>query len=307
MPPDPGATHARIFRMNLGFIGLGNMGAGMAANLVRAGHQVRVWNRSRAKAGPLVELGATLADDPRTLAADADVVFTMLGDDAALRSVLEGPDGAYAGLARGAIHVSMSTIGVATAEELTAKHAERGQGFVSAPVFGRPEAAAAAKLFVVCAGPAADMERIAPLLAKLGQRVLPLGERPASANLVKLCGNFMILSAIESLAEAMTLAERGGVGKRALLEVLTNTLFDVPVIRNYGAMLIDERFRPAGFAAPWGLKDMRLVAESAAALDLSMPFLRVLDANLVATIANEGADIDWSGIAKTIADGKAAR
>jgi 3-hydroxyisobutyrate dehydrogenase-like beta-hydroxyacid dehydrogenase len=293
--------------MKIGFIGLGRMGAGIAANLVRASHVVSVWNRSADKAQPLVELGATLAANPRAAAGDAEAVFTMLGDDLALRSVLAGPDGLYAGLKVGAIHVSMSTIGVATAEELTAKHAEHGQHFVSAPVFGRPEAAAAAKLFVLCAGSAENLERIAPLLAQVGQRVFPIGAKPANANLVKLCGNFMILSAIESLAEAMNLAEHGGVGKRALLEVLTNTMFDVPVMRTYGAIILEERYRPAGFAAPWGLKDMRLAGESAASLNVDMPFLRVLDANLVATIANEGTDIDWSGIAKTIADGKAAR
>jgi 3-hydroxyisobutyrate dehydrogenase-like beta-hydroxyacid dehydrogenase len=293
--------------MRIGFIGLGHMGAGIAANLIRASHEVRVWNRSPDKARPLVELGATLAASPREAATDTEVVFTMLGDDAALRNVVQGPDGLYAGLGQGAIHVSMSTIGVATAEELTARHAELGQHFVSAPVFGRPEAAAAAKLFVLCAGGAAELARVAPLLAKLGQRVLPLGEKPAHANLVKLCGNFMILATIESLGEAMNLAEHGGVGKRALLEVLTNTLFDFPVMRTYGAIILEERYRPAGFAATWGLKDMRLAGESATALDVNMPFLRVLDANLVATIANEGTDIDWSGIAKTLADGKAAR
>jgi 3-hydroxyisobutyrate dehydrogenase-like beta-hydroxyacid dehydrogenase len=293
--------------MKIGFIGLGHMGAGIAANLVRASHEVSVWNRSPDKAAPLVELGATLAATPRAVAAGAQAVFTMLGDDAAVRSVLAGPDGLYAGLGVGAIHVSMSTIGVATAEELTAKHAELGQHFVSAPVFGSPEAAAAAKLFVVCAGPATDLERVAPLLAQLGQRVFPIGEQPAHANLVKLCGNFMILSAIESLAEAMNLAERGGVAKRTLLDVLTNTMFDLPVMRTYGAIILEQRFRPAGFAAPWGLKDMRLAGESATALGANMPFLRVLDRNLVATIANEGTDIDWSAIAKTIADGRAAR
>jgi 3-hydroxyisobutyrate dehydrogenase-like beta-hydroxyacid dehydrogenase len=293
--------------MKIGFIGLGHMGAGIAANLVRASHEVSVWNRSPGKARPLVELGATFAANPRAAAGDAEAVFTMLGDDAALQSVLAGPEGLYAGLKVGAIHVSMSTIGVATAEELTAKHAEYGQHFVSAPVFGRPEAAVAAKLFVLCAGSAENLERISPLLAQVGQRVFPIGAKPANANLVKLCGNFMILSAIESLAEAMNLAEHGGVGKRALLEVLTNTMFDLPLIRAYGAVILEERYRPAGFAAPWGLKDMRLAGESAATSGVDMPFLRVLDANLVATIANEGSDIDWSGIAKTIADGKAGR
>jgi 3-hydroxyisobutyrate dehydrogenase-like beta-hydroxyacid dehydrogenase len=280
------------------------MGAAIAANLVRASHELLVWNRSPDKARPLLDLGATLAASPRDAAADRDIVFTMLGDDAALRSVLNGEQGLYAGLARGAVHVSMSTIGVETADTLSAGHAERGQGFLSAPVFGRPEAAIAAKLFIVAAGDPSHMQRANGLFENVSQRVFQVGTKPSNANLVKLCGNFMILAAIESLAEAMSLAQASGVAKRQLLEVLTGTLFDAPVYRNYGAILIEERFRPAGFAAPWGLKDMRLAGAAAADRGVAMPFLELLKQHLVETIANEGSDIDWSGIAKTIAGKK---
>jgi len=286
--------------MKIGFIGLGSMGAGVAANLVRASHEVAVWNRSPDKAAPLVALGATLAANPRALAADREVVFTMLSDDAALQAVLEGDAGLCAGLAPGAVHVSLSTIGVATAEALQLRHAALGQGFVSAPVFGRPEAAATAKLFIVTAGDPQALLRVKPLFPVIGQRVFELGATPSSANLVKLCGNFMILAAIESLAEAMSLAQHGGVDKRQLLEILTATLFDAPVYRNYGAILIEERFRPAGFAAPLGLKDMRLAGAAAKAHHAEMPFRQVLETQLLATIASQGADIDWSGIAKIL-------
>jgi 3-hydroxyisobutyrate dehydrogenase-like beta-hydroxyacid dehydrogenase len=286
--------------MKIGFIGLGNMGSGIAANLVRAAHEVAVWNRSADKAATLVGLGATLAATPRALAADREVVFTMLSDDAALNAVLEGDSGLYAGLAPGAVHVSMSTIGVATADALNRRHTALGQGFVSAPVFGRPEAAATAKLFIVTAGDPNALARVKPLLPSISQRVFELGATPSSANLVKLCGNFMILAAIEALAEAMTLAQHGGVEKRQLLEILTATLFDAPVYRNYGAILIEERFRPAGFAAPLGLKDMRLAGAAAEALEVGMPFRQVLEKQLLATIAAQGPDIDWSGIAKAL-------
>lgn len=286
--------------MKIGFIGLGNMGEGIAANLVRAAHHVTVWNRSPGKAKALIGLGATLAASPRGLAADCDVVFTMLSDDAALQSVVDGDAGVYAGLARGAVHVSLSTIGVATADALAERHAALGQEFVSAPVFGRPEAAASAKLFMVAAGEPAALLRVKPLFPAISQRVFELGAKASSANLVKLCGNFMILAAIESLAEAMSLAQHGGVEKAKLLEILTATLFDAPVYRNYGAILIEERFRPAGFAAPLGLKDMRLAGAAADANHTEMPFRQVLEKQLLAAIATHGPDIDWSGIAKAL-------
>lgn len=287
--------------MKIGFIGLGNMGAGMAANLVRAGHEVAVWNRSAQKAAALVAQGAVLEATPRAAAAGRGVVLTMLADDAALESVLTGADGLLAGLAPGALHVSMSTISVGAAEHVAALHAERGQRLVSAPVFGRPDAAAAAKLFIVAAGAAADVETAKPLFECIGQRVFHLGENPAAANLVKLCGNFMILAAVEAMAESMTLARKGGVDARQLLEVLTGTLFDTPLYRNYGAALAADRFKPAGFAAPLGLKDMRLVGQSAETLRVPMPILSVLRDHLLQTIGAEGEDVDWSAIGRTVA------
>jgi 3-hydroxyisobutyrate dehydrogenase-like beta-hydroxyacid dehydrogenase len=287
--------------MRIGFLGLGNMGAAIAANLVRARHDVAVWNRSASKAGPLIEAGAVLAPTPKAAAAGRDVVFSMLADDAALDAVLCGDDGLLAGLRAGAMHISMSTIAVATAERAAASHRDRGQRFLCAPVFGRPEAAAAAKLFVVASGDPGDLKAADPLLAAISQRVFYVGAAPAAASLVKLCGNFMILSAIESLGEAMALAEKGGVPKKQLVEVMTGTLFDSPVYRIYGTILAEERFKPAGFAAPLGLKDMRLAAQSAETLRVPMPVLGVLRNHLLQAIAQEGEDVDWSGIARSIA------
>jgi 3-hydroxyisobutyrate dehydrogenase-like beta-hydroxyacid dehydrogenase len=287
--------------MKIGFLGLGKMGAGIAANLIKAGHDTLVWNRSAAKADPLLGLGARLTVTPRQCASGRDVVITMLADDAALHAVIQGEDGLMAGLGATGLHVSMSTIAVATAERLKIDHAAHGQRFVSAPVFGRPEAAAAAKLFVVAAGEEADLQKVAPIFAAISQRVFKLGADPAAANLVKLCGNFMILAAVEAMGEAMTLAAKGGVQRSQLLEVLTGSLFDVPLYRNYGAMLAEQRFMPAGFAAPLGLKDMRLAAQAADTLRVPMPLLGVLRDHLLQTIAVEGEDIDWSGIGRTIA------
>lgn len=287
--------------MKVGFLGLGRMGAAIAANILRAGHDLTVWNRSPGKTEPLVSAGAAMARTPREAAGGRDIVLSMLADDAALESVLSGDDGLLAGLGANALHVSMSTIAVATADDVAARHASRGQRYISAPVFGRPDAAAAAKLFVVAGGDAAEIERARPLFEAIGQRVFQIGERPSAANLVKLCGNFAILAAIETMGEAMALAEKGGVRKAQLLEVLTGTLFDAPVYRNYGPILVNESFRPAGFAAPLGLKDMRLAAEAAEKSVTPMPLLSLLRDRLLETIAKEGADIDWSAIGRTSA------
>jgi len=287
--------------MKIGFIGLGNMGSGIAANLLRAGHEVAVWNRSAQKARSLLEQGALPASSPRAAAFGREVVMTMLADDAALDQVLAGDEGLLDGLGRGALHISLSTISVGAAERTASLHAERGHRFLSAPVFGRPEAAEAAKLFVVAAGAHAAFDAANPLLGAISQRIFYIGETPSAANLVKLCGNFAILSAIEAMAEAMTLAQKGGVSKKQVFEILTGTLFDCPVYRNYGAALVEDRFRPAGFPAPLGLKDMRLVSQSADALRVPMPLLNVLHDHLLQSIGAEGEDIDWSGIALTVA------
>ena len=286
--------------MRIGFIGLGNMGAAIAANLVGSEHDVHVWNRSAGKAQALVAAGALLAPTPRAAADDAEIVMTMVADDAALNAVLGGDEGVYAGLGAGALHISLSTIAVTTAECVAAGHASRGQCFLSAPVFGRPQAAAAAKLFIVAAGDEAQFQRALPLFAQIGQANFYVGAVPSAANLVKLCGNFMILSTVEMLAEAMTLAAKGGVAKEKFLEVMTGTLFGAPIMRTYGQILAAGKFHPAGFTAPLGLKDMRLVAEAAEAARVPMPLLSVLRGHLLQTIAQEGEDIDWSGIGQTI-------
>lgn len=285
--------------MKLGFIGVGQMGHAIAGNLLAAGHDLAVWNRSTAKADDLVAKGARLAATPAE-AADADVVFTMLADDAAVEAVIFGADGILSA-STAPLHVSLSTISPDLAKRLSAAHADQGAGFVSAPVFGRPNAAAAAKLNIVAAGAAADLAMCQPLFDAIGQRTFPIGDQPERANVVKLCGNFMIMAAIESLGEAMTLAAKNGIERAAFLEVMTETLFGAPVYRNYGQIMVDESYREVGFPAPLGLKDMRLVAEVADASRVPMPVLGIVRDHLLSTIAREGEDIDWSGIGKIIA------
>jgi 3-hydroxyisobutyrate dehydrogenase-like beta-hydroxyacid dehydrogenase len=285
--------------MKTGFIGLGHMGAPMARNLLKAGHEVTVWNRSPAKIEALVAEGAKRADNPAD-AAKGEVVHTMLADDRALEAVVFGEGGILSALGR-AIHVSHSTISVALAEKLGRAHRNHGSLFVSAPVFGRPAAAEAAKLFVAAAGPAKAITICRPLFEAIGQKVFTVGDHAPAANLIKLCGNFLILSAVEAMAEAMTLGEKGGVPKEKLLEVLTGSLFGAPIYQTYGEILVEESFRPAGFTAPLGLKDMNLVSQAATDRHVPMPLLAVLRDHLLSTIAREGEDIDWSGIARIIA------
>jgi 3-hydroxyisobutyrate dehydrogenase-like beta-hydroxyacid dehydrogenase len=287
--------------MDIGFIGLGAMGAGIAANLVRAGHRVTVWNRTAAKSQPLVEAGAQAAASPGEAAAGKPIVLSMLADDAALDAALSGPQGLLEGLSRGALHISMATIAVATADRVADLHQAKGQRYVSAPVFGRPEAAAAAKLFVVAAGAAADLDEAEPLFQAVGQKVFRVGDRPSMANLIKLCGNFSILGTVEVLAEAMALAEKGGVPKAKLLEVMTGSLFGSPIVQTYGGILVEERFQPPGFKAPLALKDMRLAGQAAESSRVPMPVLAVVRDHLLQTIARDGEDIDWSALGKSVA------
>ena len=223
----------------------------------------------------------------------------MLANDEAVETVTFGADGILASPAR-PIHVSLSTIGLTLAERLAAAHAQAGGGSVSAPVFGRPAAAEAAKLFVVAAGAAQALSVCAPLFEAIGQRTFVVGEIPKSANVIKLCGNYMIMAAIESLGEAMTLAAKNGVEKAALLEVLTSTLFNAPVFKTYGEILLKEQFEPAGFAAPLGLKDMNLVDAAALGARVPMPILAILRGQLLTAIARHGEGVDWSAIAKVV-------
>ena len=279
--------------MKIGFLGLGQMGHGMAVNLIKAGHEVVLYNRTSGRAAGLA---APVAATPGAAAAGRDVVFTMLANDLALEAVTFGTDGILAHLPKGAIHVCSSTISVTMAEALETAHKQAGQHFVSAPVFGRPDAAAAAKLFIAAAGAEVDIARLQPLFEAIGQRVFVVSSTPSRANLVKLSGNFLIASVIESLGEALALVAKGGVDEKGYLELLTSTLFNAPVYKTYGQMLVERKFEPAGFAAPLGQKDIRLVLAAAEALNVPLPLASLLRDRFLTLLANGGQTLDWSAI-----------
>lgn len=288
--------------MNIGFIGLGSMGAATVPNLLIAGHAVSVWNRTTAKAGPLIEKGATLAATPGEAAKNADVVFTMVADDKALEAVTFGDDGILANLPKGGVHVSMSTVSVALVERLTTEHSSERQGFVAAPVFGRPTAAAAGQLFIAAAGAPDALETVAPLFGLISQKVYPFGENPASAALVKLAGNFMIVSVTEQLGEAMALLGKGGVDKSAFLDFMTSTLFNSLIYKNYGALIASQTFEPVGFAAALGAKDVGLVKAAADGLNVPLPLADLLTDRLARLIAEGSGHLDLTALSKLSVD-----
>jgi 3-hydroxyisobutyrate dehydrogenase-like beta-hydroxyacid dehydrogenase len=241
-----------------GFIGLGNMGLPMAHNLLKANHALRIFNRTQARADALLAQGATWAASPRAVAEQAKIVVSMLADDAALYAVALGEQGVLAGLAKDAIHVDMSTVSPDTTKHLAQLYAERGTHFIAAPVFGRPEAAAAAKLWICPAGPAEVIERCRPLFNAMGQGVIVVGTDPHLANVLKLVGNFFVISAIETLSEAFTLAEKSGLKVETVLEVI-KALLPVPLFQGYGTRMAHSEFTLPGFGLRLGLKDVGLM------------------------------------------------
>jgi 3-hydroxyisobutyrate dehydrogenase-like beta-hydroxyacid dehydrogenase len=283
--------------MKVGLIGLGNMGAGMAASLLKGGHEVTVHNRTSAKAQALVAQGARYGAQVED-ACQGDAVITMLADDGAVEGVVFGDAGVVGSLRQGAIHISSSTISVALSEKMTAAHAKSEQRFVSAPVFGRPEAAAAAKLFVAVAGAADAVDACMPLFESIGQKTFRFGEKPSHANLVKLSGNFLISAVIESLAEALALVGKAGLDQHQYVDFLTSTLFNAPVYKTYGALIADKKFEPAGFAAPLGFKDNRLVLAAAETLRVPLPLASLIYNRFLTLLAQGGEALDWSAISQ---------
>lgn len=284
--------------MKVGFVGLGSMGTGMARNLLRAGQQLTVYNRTRSHAEALASAGAVVADSPGRAASSAEVVITMLADDHAVDSVVFGPGNILESLSANAIHVSMSTISVALSRRLAAAHHEKKQNYIAAPVFGRPEAAAAAKLFVVAAGSSASVELCRPLFDAMGQKTFVAGEDASGANVIKLTGNFLITTVIESLAEGLALVRKSGLDGNRFLEILTNSLFNAPIYKTYGGLIASEKFDPPGFKLPLGLKDNRLLLAAAEEKSVPMPMASLVRDRFLSAMAQGLGESDWSAIAK---------
>jgi 3-hydroxyisobutyrate dehydrogenase-like beta-hydroxyacid dehydrogenase len=225
----------------------------------------------------------------------------MLADDSAVEAAFFGDGNGLSALGQGAVHISMSTISVALSDRLAEAHRSAGQAFVAAPVFGRPEAAAAAKLFVVAAGPQTELARCQPLFDAIGQRTFIVGDKPSSANLVKLSGNFLLAAMIECLGEAFALVRKGGVDPHSYLEILTNTLFSAPAYKTYGTIIANQQYEPAGFKMALGLKDIRLALAAADALATPMPVASLVHDHFLSGVAQGAGDSDWSALARLAA------
>lgn len=286
--------------MRIGFVGAGAMGVGMIGNLIKAGHEVTVWNRGTGPRAALKAVGAVVADSPLECAAQ-DIVINMLADDAAVTEVTLDP-AFLAAMPAAGLHLSMATISVALAERLSEACAAGGRTYVSAPVFGRPPAAAAAQLFVVAAGARDAVARCQPLFDVMGQRTFVVGERAPLANVVKLAGNFMLAAMIETLGEAFALTRKHGIDPQQFLDLLTSTLFTAPVYKTYGGLIASDQYEPAGFKLNLGLKDVRLAQAAADAAMVPMPFAGVLHDRYMTAIAQGHGHLDWAGIARLAAE-----
>ena len=285
--------------MKLAFIGLGKMGSGMARNLLRAGHELTVYNRSREKSEALSGEGARVAASPAEACRNCEAALTMLSDDQAVEEVVGRPDGIASAL-DGGTHISCSTISTALARRLAAGHSSRGQGFASACVFGRPEAAEAGKLIVMAAGAPALIEHYRPVFDAIGRQTFIAGAEPWQANAAKLCGNFMIAAMLEAFGEAFATLRKAGVDPHTFLDAIS-ALFGSPVYANYGRMIADQQFEPAGFALKLGYKDLRLVLETAQECDAPMPLASVIRDQMLSALAHGQGDQDWSSVARTAA------
>ena len=291
---------------SIGFIGSGSMGEPMAHNLLKAGFEVCVYNRTAAKLAALKNAGARTAEKPAAAVEPGGIVVTMVSNDQVLEELVGGDDGIAAALGAGT-HISMSTISPETSRKLAKLHAEYGGQYLAAPVFGRPEAAAAGKLWICQSGSEQAKQTARPLLDAMGQSIEDFGDEPGAANLVKLCGNFLILSAVEAMAEAFALAEKSGIERTALASFFGQTIFACPIYQNYGRILANRTFEPAGFQLALGMKDVKLVQRSAESEKVPMPLANLLHERLLGSLAKGRDNLDWTAIELMVAEAAALR
>jgi len=274
--------------MQIGFIGLGQMGRPMVERLKGAGHGVKVYNRTRSS--------PEIVERPDQVL-QADVVITMLAADAAVDAVWL-QSGLAARLPKGAVHLNMATVSMAIARQLAAIH---GNSYVSAPVFGRPPVAAKGELDIIAAGPAAALEKCQPLFKVLGKQTFVVGAEPEKANAVKIARNFLLATVIESLGEAFALVRKCGVAPADFLNILSSTSLGSPAYRNYGKMIVDQAWTPAQFAMPLGVKDVELALSTARDAGMNLPSGEMIRRHLLEAIKAGRAEQDWAALAGKLA------
>lgn len=293
-------------KQNIGFIGLGNLGTPIALNLIASGHTLYVYNRTSSKTKPLSEKGANVCESIAGLAQQCTTVFTMVSDDAALKSICEGEGGLLKNLEKDSVHISMTTILPETAAYLSSLHIQHGQHYLASPVFGRPEAATAKKLNYVISGEERIRKQAEPLLKDTGGlNVWDLGDSILAANTVKLCGNFLIASALEAIGESINLANKSGINAEQMWNIFSQTLFNTPLYHNYSKIILEQKFEPAAFYMKLGLKDMNLVLQQAVTVNQSMPLAQLLQNNMKSIVDSGRGNIDWSAVSTAAIRNKA--
>ena len=280
--------------MKVAFLGLGNMGKAMAQHILKAGHELVAWNRTPAKMEELAKNGAHRVASPSETVKDAEVAITMLADDSAVGTAVLYESGFIDALPENAVHISMSTISIALSRKLAEEHAKRGQRYIAAPVFGRPEAAAAAKLFIVAAGDSSTIEYCKPLLEAMGQRVFVMGSQPEQANVIKLSGNFLIATVIESVGEAVALTRKYGIDPYAYIDFLTNSLFAAPIYKTYGALVAENKHETGAFGLRLGLKDVRLTLAAGEGVNAPLPIASLIRDQMLTALGRGYEHKDWS-------------
>jgi len=284
--------------MKVGFIGLGQMGQAMAGRLIEAGHELIVYNRSPEAARTLARKGAAVAGDAGGVL-DAEVVITMLADDAAIEAVWVGGH-LVQKRSLSCVHLNMATVSLAMGKRLAQMHQDAGSQYVSAPVFGRPHAAAAGQLDIVAAGADAALERCKPLFAILGKQSFVVGAEPWLANVVKIARNFLLATVVESLGEAFALVRKSEVDPALFFNIITTTSFNAPVYKSYGQRMVEKDFEPT-FALKLGLKDVVLALEAGAAMDVPLPMADLMRERHLAAITAGFGEKDWAALGEYIA------
>ncbi len=286
----------------VGFIGLGNMGLPIARNLIQAGFELTVYNRTPEKAKPLISEGAKLATKPSDVITPGTTVITMLANDQALEAISFGDDGIIKAMGPDEIHISMSTVSPSTNREIADAHKQNNTAFISAPVFGRPDAAAAKKLWICTAGDNQTKSAVEPILKSIGQGIFDFGDEPSAANVVKLSGNFLIMAAMEAMGETFAYLEKNGLDSKKFAEMISQTLFACPAYLNYSKIISSQSFIPAGFKLALGLKDVNLLLQSAAEVNAPLPLANLVHDRFITALAKNRADMDWSAIALNAAE-----
>jgi 3-hydroxyisobutyrate dehydrogenase-like beta-hydroxyacid dehydrogenase len=292
-----------MMKQKIGFIGLGNMGLPMAKNLINAGYHLQVYNRTIGRADELEQAYITRCQTPGEAAKNVEFIITMLAEDEVLKSVVTGDEGILKTMQKDAIHIGMSTIAPETSELLDRLHEGSGNSYMAAPVFGRPEAAAAKKLFVCTSGKMAVKQKAQSILKALGQGVFDFGENAGAANVLKIAGNFMILASMEMMAEAYTLAEKNGLDREAVSNFFSSTLFSAPIFQNYGKLIAARQYQPVGFKSVLGLKDARLALNLSQISHTPMPIANTVHSRLLSSIAKGWGEHDWvEGISRGVTE-----